>query len=52
MLDFEGNLVEKKESVRMMTLDTRSSERIEREAVTSDLDMTMIDKIYHQECGG
>ena len=46
MLDFEGNLAEKRQSVRIMMPDIGSSERMKREAVLINLEMTMIDKLY------
>ena len=49
MLYFEGNLVEKKDRVRIIISDIGSRKRMEREAVTSNLDTTLIEKIYHQE---
>ena len=52
MLDFEGNFSEKKDRGRIMVLDIGSSAKIEREAVASELEITMIDKFYHQEHSG
>ena len=49
MLDFEGNLVKNKDRVRIMMSDTGSSEMMEIEKAVSDIDMTIICKIYHQE---
>ena len=44
MLDFEGSLATKKDRVRVIIPDTRLSERMEREAVASDLEMKLTHK--------
>ena len=49
MLHFEGDLVKKKDRFRQMMLDAGPSERMEREAVVSELEMTLIDNLYRQE---
>ena len=52
MFDFEGNLVEKKDRVIMMMSDAGSSERIEIEAVVSEIKMVLIDELYYQDHSG
>ena len=52
MLDFEGDLVEKQNSVRTMMSDEVPNERMEIEEVASNLEMTLIDNLYDQEHSG
>ena len=47
MLDFSSNLVEKKDSVRIIMSDAGSNKKTEREALVSDLEMKLIDKLYY-----
>ena len=42
MLDFKGNLVEKR-----IVLDIGSSKSIERDTVVTELDVALIDKLYY-----
>ena len=51
-MDFQTDLVKKKDSFRTMMLDIESSERKEREVAPSDLEMTLIDKLYYQQHTG
>ena len=44
--------MEKRDIVTIMMSDVGSSKRIERETVVSELKMTLIDKLYHQDCSG
>ena len=50
--DFEGNLIEKKDRVNIIISDIGSSKRMEIETVVSEHEMTLIDKLYHQEHSG
>ena len=52
MLAFEGNLVKKKHSFRIMMSDVSSGENVKREAVVSELDMTLRNELYYQKCHG
>ena len=47
MLDFDGKLSQKKDSVKIIMLGIESSERIERDAVASDLEMTLLNNLYY-----
>ena len=49
ILDYEGNLVEKKDIFRIIVSEKGSDESMKREAVVSDLEMTMKNNIFHQE---
>ena len=41
ILDYEGNLVEKKDIFRIIVSEKGSDESMKREAVVSDLEMTL-----------
>ena len=52
MLDFEGSMVEKKDRSIIIMSDIRYSERMERETLENELDMSLTDKLHYKEQSG
>ena len=48
MLDYEGNIVEKKDRLRILVSDLEDNELIEVSAVFSEAEVLLVNKLFHK----